>query len=255
MRTHFKCLWVVTLAAAPFAIGCGGEPPKDPSAMSTPAPTMPESRPATSDPRPVESNLGGQTGQTAPATEPATPTPATPPKTLSDAEITAVTSAANNGEIEMAQLAKKNATNNDVKNFAAMMITHHQDAENKGKTVATKAKITPSENDDSSHLKSDVSTTIASLKNQKGKDFDKAYMESQVKAHKDVLDMIDNKLIPAAQNAELKTHLAEVRKSVAMHLAKAEEIQQKLDKQATAPATPTTPKQDTKTDAKTAPKK
>lgn len=240
-------LFALSLAAAPFAIGCGGEPPKDPSAMNTtpvePAPVQ-ESRPATSDPRPIENNLGGQSSQTAPVAE----TPA--PKPLGDAEITAVTSAANNGEIEMAELAKKNATNNDVKSFAAMMITHHKEAETKGKTVATKAKITPADNETATHLKSDVSTTIDSLKTQKGKDFDKAYMESQVKAHKDVLDIIDNKLIPAAQNADLKTHLSDVRKSVAMHLAKAEEIQTKLDKQATS-APPATPKQD----SKAAPKK
>lgn len=239
-------LLAFTLAAAPFAIGCGGEPPKDPSAMNTPVEPAPvaESRPATSDPRPIENNLGGQSSQTAPVAE----TPA--PKPLDDAQITAVTSAANTGEIEMAELAKKNATNGDVKTFAAMMITHHKEAETKGKTVATKAKITPADNETATHLKSDVSTTIDSLKTQKGKDFDKAYMESQVKAHKDVLDIIDNKLIPAAQNADLKTHLADVRKSVAMHLAKAEEIQTKLDKQANA-APPATPKQD----SKAAPKK
>lgn len=238
-------LLALSLAAAPFAIGCGGEPPKDPSAMNAmpvePAP-VPESRPATTDPRPIENNLGGQSSQTAPVAE----TPA--PKPLDDGQITAITSAANTGEIEMAELAKKNATNADVKSFAAMMITHHKEAETKGKTVATKAKISPADNETATHLKSDVSTTIDTLKTQKGKDFDKAYMESQVKAHKDVLDIIDNKLIPAAQNADLKTHLTDVRKSVALHLAKAEEIQTKLDKQANAPATP-------KQDSKAAPKK
>ncbi|MBS2012087.1 MAG: DUF4142 domain-containing protein [Deltaproteobacteria bacterium] len=237
--TLVTCLSIVSLAA------CGGEPPKDPSAMtaSSPPPAasptpMPESRPAVSDARPVENNLGGQSSQTAP-TEP----PPAPAKALSDAEITGVTSAANTGEIEMAELAKKNATNADVKSFAAMMITHHREAETKGKTVATKAKISPSESEASSHLKNDVSSAIDALKNQKGKDFDRAYIESQVKAHKDVLDIIDNKLLPAAQNADLKNHLGDVRKSVAMHLAKAEEIQQKLDKQSTS-APPTTPKQD-----------
>jgi putative membrane protein len=164
---------------------------------------------------------------------------------MTDGEIVAVTSAANNGEIEMAQLATKSATNADVKNFAAMMVTQHRDMETKGKTLAAKAKITPAENDASKSLKSDVDSSLATMKGQKGKDFDKAYIDAQVKAHRDVLNMIDNKLLPSAQNGDLKTMLTDARTHVATHLAKAEEIQQKLE---SAPAKPTTP-------AKPAPKK
>ena len=247
------------LVLASFAVlaACGGEPAKDPSSANTPEPTppvaspMPESRPATADAKPADtSSAPGGAGDTA-------STPATPPKTLSDAEIVAVASAANNGEIEMAELAKKQGTSKDVKDFAAMMITQHRDAEAKGKTITTKAKITPAENDDSTKLKSDVSSAITSMKTQKGKDFDKAYIEANVKAHRQVLDALDNKMIPNAQNSELKTHLGDVRKHVASHLAKAEEIQQKLDAPSSAggQATGTGPKTDTKPNAAPTPKK
>ncbi len=217
------------VASLAMLVACGGEDKsaKDPSAMNTTPPPMPmpESRPATADPKPVESTMGG--GANAGSTE---ATPAKPAeKPMTDAEIVAVTSTANNGEIEMAQLATKSATNADVKNFAAMMITQHRDMETKGKALATKAKITPADNDASTQLKTDVATVVSSLKNQKGKDFDKAYMEAQVKAHRDVLNMFDSKLLPNAQNGELKTLLTDARSHVATHLAKAEEIQSKLD--------------------------
>ena len=236
---------VVVWAALATVVACGSDKPaQDPSSMTPPAPApMPESKPATTDAKPIESMMGGSasTGTTGSA-----PTPAAE-KPMTDGEIVAVTSAANNGEIEMAQLATKSATNAEVKNFAAMMVTQHRDMENKGKSLAAKAKITPADNDASKSLKSDVDSALATMKGQKGKDFDKAYIDAQVKAHRDVLNVIDNKLLPSAQNGDLKTMLTDARTHVATHLAKAEEIQQKLDT-SSATTKPTTP-------AKPAPKK
>jgi putative membrane protein len=248
MRHLVSGLLVVSLASMSGLVACGGDdkPVQDPSAMNTPAPPpapMPESKPATTDAKPVDGAMGGGTnaGSDTTASKPAE-------KPLTDAEIVAVTSTANNGEIDMANLAAKSATSADVKNFAAMMVTQHKDMETKGKALAAKAKITPAESDASSSLKSDVQSTISSLKTQKGKDFDKAYMESQVKAHRDVLNLFDSKLLPNAQNGDLKTLLTDGRSHVAAHLAKAEEIQKKLDA-ATTPAT-TPAKKDTTTPAK-----
>ena len=233
MRSLVNGLLVASFATL---VACGGDdkPAQDPSAMNTPAPPapMPESKPATTDSKPVDSAMGGGTNAGSDTTT--SPKPAEKP--LTDAEIVAVTSTANNGEIDMANLATKTATNADVKNFAAMMITQHRDMETKGKALAAKAKITPADNDASTALKSDVQSTITSLKTQKGKDFDKAYMESQVKAHRDVLNLFDNKLLPNAQNGDLRTLLTDGRSHVAAHLAKAEEIQRKLDAAPAAPA-------------------
>lgn len=248
MRTLVK--HGIVLLSLAMMLACGGDerPVQDPSAMNAPPPPpapVPESKPAANDPKPVENALGGGTNtgnDPQPAAKPAE-------KPLSDGEILMVTSTVNNGEIEMAELAKKSATSADAKGFAAMMITQHREMENKGKAVATKAKITPVDNEVSSTLKSDVQSTISNLRNQKGKDFDKAYIESQVKAHRDVLTIFDTKLVPNAQNGELKALLADDRTHVAAHLAKAEEIQQKMDTGAAAAAKPATPA------AKPAPKK
>lgn len=230
--------FVLVSVALGSVVACGSDKPaQDPSVMTPPPPPVPESKPAPMDPRPIESTMGGASSTDTPPSAPTAPSKPTD-KPLTDADIVAVTSAANTGEIEMAQLASKTATNPEVKSFAAMMVTQHRDLETKGKTLAAKAKITPSDNDASKSLKTDVESSLTTLKGQKGKDFDKAYMEAQVKAHRDVLNIIDNKLLPNVQNAELKTMLTDARSHVATHLAKAEEIQQKLD---AAPNTTTKP--------------
>lgn len=181
-----------------------------------------------------------------PMVEPSALTPSTPAepakpveKPVTDAEIVAIVSTVNQGEVDMAQLAAKNASSVDVKNFAAMLMTQHRDMETKGKTLATKAKITPADNDVSTTMKSDMNSTVTSLKTRKGKDFDKAYIDAQVRAHRDALAVFDSKLLPNAQNGELKTQLTEERSRIAAHLTKAEEIQQKLE--SGAPATPAKP--------------
>ena len=43
-----------------------------------------------------------------------------------------------------------------------------------------------------------------------------------------MLDSIDNKLIPNAKNAQLKTALTDFRPKIQEHMQKAQEIQQKL---------------------------
>ena len=53
-------------------------------------------------------------------------------------------------------------------------------------------------------------------------------MASQVTAHKDVLDVIDNQLLPSAKNVEVKTMLGETRRQVAAHLTRAEDVAKKL---------------------------
>jgi putative membrane protein len=149
-------------------------------------------------------------------------------KPLSDAEVLGVVLTANDGEVQMADQALKKAKSKDVKDFAAMMKTHHTQGMTKTKGVATKTKMTTTDSDLSSFLKSDTEKTIKDLKDKEGTDFDKAYMDSQVAAHKAVLAAIDNRLVPSAQNADVKSLLTETRKIVAEHITKAEDIQKKL---------------------------
>ena len=235
---------VVVFAALASVVGCGeNKPAQEPSAMTPPPPMpMPESTPATADAKPIEEALGGGANAGMDTTT-AMPARASAEKPLTDGEIVAVTSTANTAEIELGQLASKTAQTPEVKNYAAMMIAQHRDMETKGKTLAAKAKITPADNEAATTLKSDEQATLSSLKSQKGKDFDRTYIDAQVKAHRDVLNMIDNKLLPSAQNGDLKAMLTDARSHVVTHLAKAEELQQKLE---SAPANPGAPPKATK---------
>lgn len=68
---------------------------------------------------------------------------------------------------------------------------------------------------------------MQSLKSQSGAAFDKAYMDSQLAAHQQVLDLL-RQHSSQIQNNELRTHVSQMQSSVEQHLNKAKEIRDKL---------------------------
>ena len=148
--------------------------------------------------------------------------------TLTDNQILGFTHAANVGEIEQGRLAQTKAKDSKVKAFAAMMVKDHTDADNKGKALAKKANLKPEASPTTESLKTGAEAATLTLKSEMGADFDRSYVDTQVKEHQEVLDTLDQKLIPSATNADLKTYLADVRAAVAMHLQHAEDLQKQM---------------------------
>jgi hypothetical protein len=60
--------------------------------------------------------------------------------------------------------------------------------------------------------------------------FDKAYIDQAVLLHQDVLDIIDNQLMPNTTNEDLKTLLYDLFLPLSDHLEHAQEIQEALTK-------------------------
>jgi putative membrane protein len=210
----------------PFARNGESHSPREPLNTPTPQnPTMstPESPPALTEPtaqKPFYLGGEGSGGNKVLAkTE----------KPLTDAEILGVVLTANEGEVMMADQAVRKATSKDAKDFAMMMKTHHTQGVTKTKSVATKTKLATADSDLSSFLKSDTDKTIKDLRdNKEGHEFDVAYIDAQVAAHKAVLAAIDNRLVPSAQSSDVKSLVNETRRTVTDHIAKAEDVQKKL---------------------------
>lgn len=259
MRTLVKNGLVAVLAIA--AAACtkpqaprdpiGGNDPKPQAPINNPEPQAPNAVIGPQDPKP-QAPINNPTPQTSSFQDPTVQQPVNDPQVqkplfpvdnneniapkaqakatnLNDGQILAVAMAANTGEVEAAELARKNATSADVKQFAAMMMTHHRDAMSKERQVQDKAKVQIAENDVSTSIKNENDSALATLRNQSGKEFDRMYINAQVKMHRDVLQTIDRQLLPDASNNEVKSLLQEMRKNVASHLAKAEQLQKKLD--------------------------
>lgn len=149
---------------------------------------------------------------------------------LSDAQIARITNDANATEIDQGKLARSRAKDARVKAFAERMVKHHTEAKDK----QAKLKLDTAESAFSTKLEKEVGTTSAALQADTGASFDQQYIQAQIKEHQQVLDAIDQQLLPNAKNDELKAYLKEIRPTVASHLKDARDLESKLTEQAAA---------------------
>jgi len=247
-----KASFTFTALAIAGLVGCGGSDqntqPQTPPSQSSPSTTDTTMTTGAQTPGATGSSYG-QTPTPSPAdktstTNPSATTPGTSPiattpppssgtdtsnQALSDEQIAAVTNAANTGEVDQAKEAIKKAKNGRVKTFAQHMVTDHGAAFKQQTDLEKKGNITPQDNELSRQVQNDGKTFLSQLQSAPGgNDFDKQYMDIQVREHQQVLDSLDNKLIPNAKNADLKSYLQKVRDKVADHLKQAKDIQASL---------------------------
>jgi putative membrane protein len=152
---------------------------------------------------------------------------------MTDAQMAAVLHAMNTGEMQSAQLAETKATSPEVKKFAHDMDVQHRAMELKANAAFQKANITPSENAVSQQLASDAQNEQSMLQGVTGKDFDRDYMDAQVKNHTMALDMVD-KMVTTAKDAQMKGLLQDLRPKIDAHLKEAKRVQSTLQKGSTS---------------------
>ncbi len=89
--------------------------------------------------------------------------------------------AANGGmmEVELGKIAQEKASNPRVKDFGAMMVREHSEANTKLKSLASSLNITLPDS-----VSNDAKMDIDKLKKKSGRDFDKAYMSMMLDDHK-----------------------------------------------------------------------
>lgn len=144
--------------------------------------------------------------------------------TLTDAQIAAIVVTANQIDINAGKLAESKSTNPEVKAFAHRMIADHTDVNKQATDLATKLKITPEESTLSKAMKSDAERNMNRMKKLSGKDFDKLYLNDESAFHNAVIDTVDGKLLPSAENADLKALLVKVRPALVSHREHADKL-------------------------------
>ncbi len=93
--------------------------------------------------------------------------------------------AANGGmmEVEMGKVAMMNSSNPEIKKFGEKMVNDHGKANDELKAIAANKNITLPPN-----MSDDMMQKMNDMKEKKGKDFDKAYVDMMVDDHKEDID-------------------------------------------------------------------
>src|SRR3954468_2572843 len=147
--------------------------------------------------------------------------------TMSDANIVALLDEANMSDSAAGAIAATKGTSSSVRDFAKRMMRDHHQLRAQGQDLAKKLNVTPAapSNDPVQSMAQNETNTLNST--AKGKDFDKAYMDAEVDAHKAVLDLA-TKAAGQTQTAELKNLIQKAAPVIQAHLTLAESIQKKL---------------------------
>ena len=157
------------------------------------------------------------------------PAPAPADPGLNDAQIAHIVVTADAIDSTAGALAAQKGSSKDVKDFGKMMVTDHGAVNKQAVALATKLNVTPEDNDVSRSLKTGGDANLTKLQGLTGKEFDKAYIDNEVAYHQAVADALTQKLIPGAQNAELKALLEKSLPAFGAHLDRAKQIQASLN--------------------------
>jgi putative membrane protein len=146
---------------------------------------------------------------------------------MSDANIVALLDEANMADSAAGAIAATKGTSSQIRDFAKRMERDHHQMRAQGQALAKKLNVTPAapSNDPVQSMAQNEMNTLNST--AKGKDFDKAYIDAEVDAHKAVLDLA-TKAAAQTQTAELKNLIQKAAPVVQAHLTLAESIQKKL---------------------------
>jgi putative membrane protein len=149
------------------------------------------------------------------------------PTTWTDANIVALLDEANAADSTAGAVAATKGTAASVRDFGKRMARDHHQLRAQGQALATKLKVTPSAPSDDP-LPAVAQKEMATLNSTpKGKDFDKAYIDTEVDVHKAVLG-IATKGAAQTQTAELKALIQKAAPVIQAHLTLAESIQSKM---------------------------
>ena len=138
------------------------------------------------------------------------------------------TARTNQGEIKVAQLAKKDAHSKAVKAFARLMIDDHTAIEHHLDQLTSRFNMKLP-----SGIAEGDKNLIEKLHGTSGAEFDRAFMQAQVKGHKKVVGAFRDEK-KSAQNEQVKQFVEHTLPTLEQHLALAEAVQGSLGSEKTA---------------------
>ena len=165
------------------------------------------------------------TTDSAAGTSAAAPAPAKP--ALDDPTIVAIFDGANSADIETGQLAVERGSTKEVRDFGAMLARDHRNVQQQGRDLAQRLGVTPTPPVDDASAKAHADA-MAMLRTKSGADFDRAFLDHEVKFHQAVIDAVNQTLLPAIQNQELRSLVVAVAPAFDAHRIAAANMRAKL---------------------------
>lgn len=146
---------------------------------------------------------------------------------LDDPTIVAILDGTNAADIETGQLAMERGSTKEVRDFGAMLARDHRTVQQQGRDLVQRLGVTPTPPKDDASARAHAEA-MAMLRAKSGLDFDKAFLDHEVKFHQDVIDAMNGTLLPAIQNPDLRDLVVKVAPAFDAHRIAAANLRKTL---------------------------
>jgi putative membrane protein len=136
-----------------------------------------------------------------------------------ETDAVAIMRALDTAEIATSEIARDATQNDAVRSYAIVMIKDHRDIMHLVDSVGVAGR----DNAISAKIRRDADSIARGLANI-AVGLNNTYIEEQVKAHQQALQLLDTAIIPSAQNPQLKTLLTQLRPTILAHYQRAVQI-------------------------------
>ena len=143
---------------------------------------------------------------------------------LDDPTIVAIFDAANTADIETGRLAAQQGQDPKVREFGAMIAHDHEALRQQGRNLAKRLGVTPTPPSDPSGQRAQQQA-MRELRAARGADFDRLFLHHEVAFHQQVIRDVQQTLLPAIKNAELKAFVVKVAPAFQGHLLAAQQLE------------------------------
>ncbi len=145
------------------------------------------------------------------------------PVLLTDANVVSLLNTFDQREIDIGQLALRKASSEDVRSFAARLVTEHRRMMEETGRLALQMEVQPHKPALASALERDHREVMEALANTAGLDFDRAYITYQTKRHDQAFNLVQD-TEHSVTSSHLRQHLREIRMNLQSHFAAARSL-------------------------------
>ena len=150
-----------------------------------------------------------------------------PGLTLSDANVVSVLDSIDEGEIDAAQLAQKQASDPQVQAFAGRVLNEHRHLNEANGRLATQLSLEPEPPSLASHLEQAHEKAMRDLRAMSGAAFDRAYVQYEIQQHIRAFRFLEAAAESEA-NVTLKQELVHTGPDLLSHISAARALERHL---------------------------
>lgn len=148
---------------------------------------------------------------------------------FTDENVAAVLTMANLMEIEPSKLAMERSQDRNVRAFARKMVNEHGALQQQMQDMLARKGMRAVHNSMSMAMARNLQPTLTQLQRAQARDFDKQYVLQQLASHQMALHTLDNTLIPATRDADMRSFLQNrVRPAISEHLDTIQQIHDRM---------------------------